>query len=238
MSVRGTFSYRDPIWFRFVNSNCISSLNFWAFWNIFGYLDSLWKYLKLLLSFFQNFVLGASYNFSLFSPLIIKLLSIFLDFWTSKFIVLLLCFVSFLIWCQEVEIFKWKEAADVILYRLGRRKVLCRTGQHAPRWLEAGAICHRARHTPSKCTFSYWGFERKWRFLARALVNNFTSPPPLGHTPVGMTQKPVWLSGTLCGFDHILANLLDLPEIKGLNISKAPFLAMLTLCFCFYNISK
>jgi len=32
-----------------------------------------------------------------FSQSIIKLLSIFLDFWKAKFIVLLLCFVSFLI---------------------------------------------------------------------------------------------------------------------------------------------
>jgi len=169
------------MWFRFVNSNCISSLNFWAFWNIFKYLESLWKYLKLLLSFFWNFVLGASYNFLPFSPLIIKLLSIFLDFWTSKFIVLLLCFVSFLIWCQEVEIFKWKEAADFILYRLGWREVLCRTGRCAPRWLEAGAICHRARHTPSKCTHSYYGFEQKWHYLVRALVKNFTGPPLVIH---------------------------------------------------------
>jgi len=130
---------------------------------------------------------GLDIIFCQFSPLIIKLLSIFLDFWTSKLIVLLLCFVSFLIWCLELEIFKWK---DYVHHksswrhpgRLGRREVLCRTGLQAPRWLEAGAICHCARHTPSKSTFSYWGFEQKWHFLVRALVNNFTSPPPLGHT--------------------------------------------------------
>jgi len=34
-----------------------------------------------------------------------------IDFWTSKFIVLLLCFVSFLIWCLELEIVKWKGRA-------------------------------------------------------------------------------------------------------------------------------
>jgi len=58
---------------------------------------------------FWNFHLGASYNFLSFSQLIIKLLSTFLDFWMSKFIVLLLCFESFLIWCLELEIFKWKD---------------------------------------------------------------------------------------------------------------------------------
>jgi len=56
--------------------------------------------------FFQNFEQGASYKFLLFPARILMLERNFLDFWNDKFIVHILCFISLLILCLEVDLTK------------------------------------------------------------------------------------------------------------------------------------
>jgi len=83
-------------------------------------------------------------------------------------------------------------AADVIQVGLvGARFCAGPAGARPGGWRQVRFV------TPSKCTFSYWGFERKWCFLARALVNNFTGPPPLGYTP---RCAPTWRHASVCCF--------------------------------------
>jgi len=69
-------------------------------------LDRGFDFLKTDQFFFQNFDQGVSYKFFTFPASILMLESIFLDFWKDKFTVHILCFISLLILCLDVEVIK------------------------------------------------------------------------------------------------------------------------------------
>jgi len=54
--------------------------------------------------------------------------SIFLDFGKDKFTVHILCFISLLIFCQEVEVIKW------LLWRPNEQAVLFKNDKNRKKW--------------------------------------------------------------------------------------------------------
>jgi len=96
--------------------NYFFSLSFDSIWNIFKFLNREFNCLKLD-RFFPKFWPCGHLPFSLW---ILMLESKFLDFWKDKFYVHVLWFMSLLMLCLELEIFKFKNYAFFITHHVSQ----------------------------------------------------------------------------------------------------------------------